>query len=129
MKLRIHGNSLRLRLSQSEVAQFSKTGFVEDSIQFAPGASFAYALESMSTLSAPKVCYSNGWLRVQVPGAAAIEWFCTDRVAISGDQPLEGGKCLSILVEKDFQCLHGDEARDPDAYPNPLEETVSEPRP
>ena len=49
MKLRIHGNSLRLRLSQSEVAQFSKTGFVEDSIQFAPGASFAYALESLSS--------------------------------------------------------------------------------
>ncbi len=69
MKLRIHGNSLRLRLSQSEVAQFSKTGFVEDSIQFAPGASFAYALESMSSLSAPQACYSNGWLRIQVPGA------------------------------------------------------------
>jgi hypothetical protein len=34
MKLRIHGNSLRLRLSQSEVAQFSKTGYVEDSVQF-----------------------------------------------------------------------------------------------
>ena len=45
--------------------------------------------------------------------------------AISGDQPLESGKRLSILIEKDFQCLHGDVARDPDAYPNPLEETVS----
>ena len=50
----------------------------------------------------------------------------SDRVGISGDQPLESGKRLSILIEKDFQCLHGDEARDPDAYPNPLEETVSE---
>jgi hypothetical protein len=129
MKLRIHGNSLRLRLNQSEVAQFSKTGFVEDSIQFAPGASFAYALESMSSLKAPQALYSNGWLRIQVPGAEATQWVTSDRVAISGEQPIDTGKHLSILIEKDFQCLHGDDARDPDAYPNPLEEVTSEPRP
>jgi hypothetical protein len=46
-------------------------------------------------------------------------------VGISGEQPLESGKRLSILIEKDFQCLHGDDARDPDAFPNPLEETAS----
>jgi hypothetical protein len=124
MKLRIHGNSLRLRLNQAEVAQFSKTGFVEDSIQFAPGASFAYALESMSSLSAPQALYANGFLRIQVPRTDGSDWACSDRVGISGDQPIECGKRLSILIEKDFQCLHGDEARDPDAYPNPLEETV-----
>jgi hypothetical protein len=124
MKLRIQGNSLRLRLSQSEVAQFSKTGFVEDGIQFGPGASFAYALESMSSLSAPQAIYSNGWLRIQVPGAEATQWACSDRVSLSGEQPLESGQRLSLLIEKDFQCLHGGEERDPDAYPNPLEEPV-----
>jgi|SRR5579862_8405645 len=129
MKLRIHGNSLRLRLNQSEVAQFSKTGFVEDSIQFAPGLSFAYTLESLSSLSAPQALYASGSLRIQVPGAAATDWACSDRVGISADQPLESGQRLSILIEKDFQCLHADDARDPDAYPNPLEEVVSEPRP
>jgi hypothetical protein len=125
MKLRIQGNSLRLRLNQAEVSQFSKTGFLEDSIQFAPGASFAYALESLSSLSAPKAHYANGWLRIQVPGAEATDWVRSDRVGISGEQALESGKRLSILIEKDFQCLHGDDARDPDAFPNPLEETAS----
>jgi hypothetical protein len=125
MKLRIQGNSLRLGLNQSEVAQFSKTGFVEDSVQFAPGASFAYALESMSSLSAPQALYANGWLRIQVPGVEATQWVTSDRVDITGEQPIASGKHLSILIEKDFQCLHGDEARDPDA----LEEVVSEPRP
>ena len=79
----------------------------------------------MSSLSAPQALYANGWLRIQVPGADATDWVTSDRVGISGDQPLESGKRLSILIEKDFQCLHGDEARDPDAYPNPLEETVT----
>jgi hypothetical protein len=127
MKLRIQGNSLRLRLNQSEVAQFSKTGFVEESIQFAPGATLAYALESMSSLSAPQALYANGWLRIQVPGADATEWFTSDRVGISGHQMLPSGKPLSILIEKDFQCLHGDDGRDPNAFPNPLEETLSKP--
>jgi hypothetical protein len=125
MKLRIQGNSLRLRLNQAEVSQFSKTGFLEESIQFAPGASFAYALESLSSLSAPKALYANGWLRIQVPGAEATDWVRSDRVGISGEQPLESGKRLSILIEKDFQCLHGEDARDPNAFPNPLEETAS----
>lgn len=126
MKLRINGNSLRLRLNQSEVAQFSKTGFVEDSIQFAGGAGFTYALESLSSLSAPKALYAGGSLRIQVPRADSTDWACSDRVGISGEQPIESGQRLSILIEKDFQCLHGDEAQDPDAYPNPLE-TFSEP--
>ncbi len=125
MKLRIQGNSLRLRLNQAEVAQFSKTGFVEDSIQFAPGANFAYALESLSSLKKPQALYSNGFIRIQVPGRDADDWVRTDRVGISGEQPLESGKPLAILIEKDFQCLHGDEARDPDAYPNPIEETAA----
>jgi hypothetical protein len=124
MKLQIHGNSLRLRLNQSEVAQFSKTGFVEDSIQFAPGASFAYALESMSSVSAPQALYANGFLRIQVPRVDSTDWVRSDRVGISGDQPIESGQRLSILIEKDFQCPHGDQARDPDAYPNPLEESL-----
>ncbi len=124
MKLRIQGNSLRLRLNQSEVSQFSKTGFVEDSVQFAPGVSFAYTLESSSSIKAPQASFQNGWLKFQVPAALGMEWFTTDRVGISADQPLESGKQLSILIEKDFQCLHGGEDRDPGAYPNPLEETV-----
>ncbi len=122
MKLRIHGHSLRLRLNQSEVAQFSKTGFVEDSIQFAPGATFAYALESLSRLDAPQALFANGWLRIQIPVREATEWFTSDRVGISAHQILPCGKPLSILIEKDFQCLHGDNRHDPDAYPNPFEE-------
>ena len=124
MKLRIQGNSLRLRLSQSEVAQFSKTGFVEDSTQFAPDVRFAYSIESSSSLSTPLASYQDHWLRIQIPAAAAKDWFTTDRTGISAEQSIEEGKMLSILIEKDFQCLHGGEQRDPDAYPNPLEETA-----
>jgi len=121
MKLRLHGNSVRLRLNQAEVAQFSKTGFVEDSVHFGHGECLTYALESLSDLPGPRAAYRGGSLRVQIPSAAATEWSTTDRVGVSGEQPLGNGKHLSILVEKDFQCVHGE--RDPKAFQNPLVET------
>jgi hypothetical protein len=125
MKLRLEGNSLRLRLNQSEVAQFSKTGFVEDNVQFAPGSSFTYTIETSSSLPSPLATYQDHWLRVQVPSPAAKQWFTTDQVAISAHQPVEAGKPLSIVIEKDFQCVHDGEERGPDAHPNPLEETAA----
>ena len=121
MKLRIHGDSLRLRLNQAEVAQFSKTGFFEDSIEFGPGMRLTYSLETCSSAGHPKAVYKDGSLRVQVPPAQSMEWATGDLVAISG------GEHPSITVEKDFQCLHGDSARDPNAYPNP--EALSRHRP
>ena len=119
MKLRIQGNALRLRLNQAEVAQFSKTGFFEDSVVFSPGVRLTYALESCSSVRSPQALYRDGSLRIQVPYQVGFEWATTDRTGISG------GEHLAITVEKDFQCLHGDSARDPNAFPNPLEEAAA----
>ena len=119
MKLRIQGNALRLRLNQAEVAQFSKTGFFEDSVEFSPGVRLTYALESCTSVPSPRVIYRDGSIRIQVPCKTGFEWATTDRTGISG------GDHLSITIEKDFQCLHGDGSRDPEAYPNPLEETTA----
>ncbi|HEX4592738.1 MAG TPA: hypothetical protein VH157_00615 [Bryobacteraceae bacterium] len=118
MKLRINGNALRLRLNQAEVAQFSKTGFFEDSIEFSPGARLTYTLESSTSIRSPKAIYRDGSLRIQVPHQVGSEWAMSDQTGISG------GDHLSITIEKDFQCLHGEEANDPKAFPNPLHKTA-----
>jgi hypothetical protein len=123
MKLRLHGNSVRLRLNQAEVAQFSKTGYVEETVQFGPGSSLCYILESRTKITNPQAIFLNGELRVQISCAALKEWVTTDRVGISGQQALSNGKPLSILIEKDFKCLHTGE-RDDDAFPNPVEDAA-----
>jgi hypothetical protein len=120
MKLRIHRNALRLRLNQAEVAQFSKTGWLEEVVEFGPGASLSFTLESLSSVASPRAVYQNGSLRIQLPREIANDWTYTDRVGISAEQPLDKGKQLAILIEKDFKCVHSDHP-DPDAYPNPLE--------
>jgi uncharacterized protein DUF7009 len=115
MKLRIHGNALRLRLSQSEVARFAEQGRIEETVEFGPGMRMAYTLES-SDVQSPQAVYRDGSLRIQVPRATSEEWVTSDRVGFSGGEP------VSITVEKDFQCLHGPDSRNPDAFPNPLAE-------
>jgi hypothetical protein len=124
MKLRIHGNAVRLRLNQAEVCQFSKTGWLEDAIEFGPGATLAFSIESLSSVPAPRAQYQNGALKIQVPAGLANAWVTSDEVGMEGEQHIANGKRLTILIEKDFQCMHSAEP-DPDAYPNPLEETVA----
>jgi hypothetical protein len=119
VKLRIHGNTLRLRLNQAEVAQFSKTGHIDETIEFALGARLSYILESDSNVEAPRALYKEGELRIQIPAAEAKDWVTTDRVGLSSEQPLGGNKHLSIMIEKDFKCIHSDDP-DPNAYANPL---------
>ena len=46
MKLRLQGNSVRLRLTRSEVERLRETGLVEESIEFDSGESLVYRLQS-----------------------------------------------------------------------------------
>jgi hypothetical protein len=116
MKLRISGNSLRLRLTRKEVAQLQDGGRVESRIEFAPGNSLAYVLERSPETNAVSAAFDGRAIVVTVPTPLMVEWAEGDRVSIEGAP--QGN--LQLLIEKDFQCLHKPDQRDPDAYPNPL---------
>ena len=45
MKIRIKGNSVRVRLTRSEVDHFAETGYLEESTEFG-NSHFLYALQS-----------------------------------------------------------------------------------
>jgi hypothetical protein len=121
MKLRIHGNSLRLRLNQQEVAALWKNGRVENSLQFSPGAQLTYSLEADADTGEPYAAYENGHIRVRIPKDQARAWASSEETGIYYGRPGEAG--LALAVEKDFRCLHrsaGEEQEDADAFPNPL---------
>jgi hypothetical protein len=116
MKLRIQGNSLRLRLTRKEVAQLHDCGRVESSIEFAPGRTLAYALEGSAHATAVTVNFDGRSILVTVPAPLMTEWAEGDQVSIEGPPQ----SAVQLLIEKDFQCLHKPGHQDPDAYPNPL---------
>jgi hypothetical protein len=116
MKLRIQGNSLRLRLTQTEVAQLHDHGRVESSIEFVEGCPLAYALEA--SIDAPHVSAKFDGHRIWVilPEGVMRSWTEGDNVTI--DARSNSGP--HVLVEKDFQCLHKGAEENPGAYPHPL---------
>lgn len=104
MKLRILGDSLRLRLSQSEVKQFGDTGRVEQSIRFGPDSVMTYAIEHGGGVGEMCASFEGSTVTVRMPSSVAQAWVGTDEVSLRGDQPLDGGDPLSLLIEKDFKC-------------------------
>jgi hypothetical protein len=121
MKLRIRGNSVRLRLTQSEVARFGEVGRVEETIEFGakPGQQMIYAIETADVENVG-AAFENNRLSVLVPQVQAEKWVNSNQTGIEGEQTVDGDKRLRILIEKDFACL---DARlgedDADAFPHP----------
>ncbi|HVJ90797.1 MAG TPA: hypothetical protein VM580_13415 [Labilithrix sp.] len=120
MKLRIRGDSIRLRLTQSEVATLVDSGRIEESTAFGPSPleRFSYAIVLGGEVVAAKSTAKG--IEIVLPAATGRAWASSASVGIEAEQPAGDGRTLRILVEKDFACLtqrpHED---DSDAFPNP----------
>ncbi|MDQ3042325.1 MAG: hypothetical protein M3R11_08135 [Acidobacteriota bacterium] len=125
MKLRIRGNSLRLRLLRGEVEQFGKTGRVAETIQFgvSPAARLSYILEADGEAEQININFKDNQITVKIPAQAARNWVESDEVSLRSEQPIENGDAeniLKILIEKDFVCLdRKDDPDNSDAFPHP----------
>ena len=114
MKLRMQSNSVRLRLSQPEVAALGEGGRVEECVEFAPDRTLRYSIESADTPLA-SAALDDSFIRVKLPRAEVKRWIETDQIGIEAEQG-----ALRLLIEKDFKCIHRDGAEDVDSFPNPL---------
>ena len=116
MKLRIKGNTVRIRLTQTEVDQLAKNGVVRESTSFPNGQSLLYAIAVGGSFSAT---FENNEVSVMLPKAEVIPWASSDQVAMMNELDIEGGSKLIILVEKDFKCLTERPEDEADMFPNP----------
>jgi len=121
MKIRIKGNSLRLRLSQAEVKNMEELCTVEDRIDFG-GSQLTYRL-TVNNTNSTAVSFENNVIQVKVSQSTISKWLAEDQVGFSDDIQLSGNESLKILVEKDFQCLTVREGEDEsDLFQNPVQE-------
>jgi len=122
MKIRIRDNSIRLRLMQKEVKQFDENQLIEARIQFGSDSKdiLIYRLEKSNTATTIQSKYVNNCITVIVPEKIGTNWANSDLVSLSAQQALDGENQLTILIEKDFQCLTDRVGEDEsDAFPNP----------
>lgn len=106
MKLRIKGDSLRLRLTQGEVSQLDTgSGVVEEKVRFPGSAVLTYRLRRDAVATSVNASFAEGAVEVRVPEKAVRHWASSNDEGISGAQPIAAGDELLISVEKDFRCL------------------------
>lgn len=117
MKLRIRGNSIRLRLNKTEVTGLAETGLVEEKTDFGDGQMLVYSVSALSETETVKSSFQNGRIEIFIPQTIAKNWAKNEEVGISGN---------NILVEKDFACLAVREGEDEsDNFPHPKENEIS----
>jgi hypothetical protein len=116
MKLRARGDSIRLRLTQSEVKEIREGRFVQETINFVGGNQLHYALEPSPLVSTLQARFNDQCITVLVPTHMALDWASSDKIEMkTTGEPF-------ILVEKDFVCLKSRENEsedESDMFPNP----------
>jgi uncharacterized protein DUF7009 len=118
MKLRIKGNSLRIRLSRSEVDEFGRAGYLEERTEFGNGI-FTYILQNEHGINGLSANFSGSSITVLVPSEIVREWTTTEKVGFENNMDIAGGKQLFILIEKDFKCVDNTTEDQSDNYEHP----------
>jgi hypothetical protein len=122
MKLRIKGNSLRLRVTRPELAALEQGGELVETIHFgaALDASLRYTLAAGTHAEPVAVAYREGTIAVSISKEQLRVWADESQVGIYAVLEIGPAGPLEVAVEKDFKCLEQRGVQDEDAFPNPL---------
>jgi hypothetical protein len=121
MKVRIKDNSLRFRVTQSELASLMAGGRLEQTIYFSPAedSRLTYALEQQSSSSSTTLRYQPHEVAIVLSTAELKAWGESIQVGIYAAADLGSNGVLDLVVEKDFACLDLSDAENKDTFPNP----------
>jgi hypothetical protein len=117
MKLRIKSNSIRYRLTRTDVKQLAATGYLEEKVNFGEQ-QLVYAIKLTDDVLLTS-SFKNNTIILFVPKSMISELENTDQVGFENNS-----EALHLLVEKDFTCLDNVAEDQSDNYPNPLAEKI-----
>lgn len=118
MKIRISANSIRVRLSKSEVEKLSTKGFLEDKTSFGTSY-FSYAVERKAGIKALSANYRENKITLSVPETLVAGWPENTVVGFDAHQAVSETETLYLLLEKDFKCLDNTLEDQSDNFENP----------
>lgn len=117
MKIRIHQNSVRFRLSKTEVARLENEGYLEETTDFGLS-QLGYAVEKSGGTDL-QARFEQNKITLEVPEKLLTGWAENNTVGFEGIMPLGDGSSLLMLIEKDFKCLDNVDEDQSDNYDNP----------
>jgi len=107
MKIRIKGNSVRVRLTRSEVDHLGKEGYLEEITEFGNG-TFKYALQSKEGINGLEADFKDAVMTMYIPSGIPQQWAANETVGYSNNMDIGAGRQLFLLLEKDFKCIDAD---------------------
>ena len=119
MKLRIKDNSIRLRLTQTEVERIGNGDQIHNNLNFPGGERVSYLLVG-SAVENPEIDYKDNRISISVPTEILTIWANSNEVSLLYELSLDHDNVLKLLIEKDFACLTPREDEDEsDLFPHP----------
>jgi hypothetical protein len=117
MKIRIKGNTIRFRLTKTEVDTLCKEGYIEEITDFGDR-TFSYAVQR-SAIPTMEATFSENKLTLAISEDKVANWETNQQVGFEHAMPVGDNKTLELLLEKDFACLDERLEDQSDNYPNP----------
>lgn len=118
MKIRIKGNSVRYRITQSELKAFATHGMIEESTCFGPS-TMHYKLLTKESNDGLSATFENNTVTMFMPKADADVWTSTERITYDNKMDIGASETMYLLLEKDFVCLDHTHEDQSDMFPNP----------
>src|ERR1700749_5806 len=105
MKLRIEGNSLRLRVTQAELNRLKSGGEVAEIIHFGPElqGNLRYTLVTAEQLLPVMVSFNNSAIAVSIAPKEFESWLEESRDGIYAKLETGATGPLEVILEKDFK--------------------------
>ena len=121
MKLRTLNNTIRFRLSMSDLHGLNENGSIVEDLNFGLGKSFSYGIQKIDQESIVALDRMHDGLVLNVQSQAIEKLFQTDEIGIYDEIEEKEMPSLKISIEKDFKCLTPRSEDESDLYPNPRE--------
>ena len=121
MKIRIKGDSIRFRLTKTEVEELCNKGRIEEVTHFKSN-TFTYAVQQSQAEGLSASMKANT-ITLYINEAQLQGWDTDNTVGFENVEKLDSNTGLSLLLEKDFVCLDQRLEDQSDNYPNPKMQT------
>ena len=118
MKIRIKGNTIRLRLTKTDVQNLKEKQIVEEKTILGAQEIFQYELVVKAEVSTISAEFRDQKITVFLSEKEAEILTETDEITVEGFQDNGEEKGLFLLVEKDLQCLDTTSEDQSDMYAN-----------
>ena len=118
MKIRIRGNSIRYRLTKSEVDTFCDTGYIEETTNIG-NTIFKYALKAKEAVDTIDAEYKDNTIILYLDYHQSKNWNKSSQVGFDHKLKKTDTPILNLLIEKDFVCMDETTEDQSDNYPNP----------